>query len=199
MLVSGSGRRGGSCCVLCAESSEVCMVHVLAHELSKCSPPRRVYAPRPLAALFAALSPASPLYLISLLLAQPCPGDQHEYGGRGNRSSGDCFTAAPNIDHSQPFVKRDISDWLCWLREHVGFDGWRCVGVCVGGEGGERRSTSALLSAEAPVPACCLCANAGLACLPQPSPPSPCGQHFLPMGSSPNQLRPASLPAGWTL
>ncbi|KAL4435447.1 hypothetical protein ABPG77_006209 [Micractinium sp. CCAP 211/92] len=52
-------------------------------------------------------------------------GDQHEYGGRGNLSSGEFFDAAPNIDHSQPFVKRDLSEWLVWLREHVGFDGWR--------------------------------------------------------------------------
>ncbi|GAB4821757.1 hypothetical protein N2152v2_008803 [Parachlorella kessleri] len=52
-------------------------------------------------------------------------GDQGEYGGRGNRSSGDCFGAAPNIDHSQSFVKRDLCEWLVWLRKHVGFDGWR--------------------------------------------------------------------------
>jgi hypothetical protein len=52
-------------------------------------------------------------------------GDQAEYGGRGNLSSGESFGAAPNIDHSQDFVKRDLSKWLCWLREHVGFDGWR--------------------------------------------------------------------------
>jgi hypothetical protein len=54
-------------------------------------------------------------------------GDQSEYGGRGNRSSGDCFGAAPNIDHSQAFVKRDLCEWMIWLRQHVGFDGWRWV------------------------------------------------------------------------
>lgn len=52
-------------------------------------------------------------------------GDQHEYGGRGNKSSGDSFDAAPNIDHSQEFVKRDLCEWMQWLRNHVGFDGWR--------------------------------------------------------------------------
>ncbi|PSC70086.1 alpha amylase domain [Micractinium conductrix] len=52
-------------------------------------------------------------------------GDQAEYGGRGNLSSGEFFGAAPNIDHSQDFVKRDLSEWLVWLRQHVGFDGWR--------------------------------------------------------------------------
>jgi hypothetical protein len=56
-------------------------------------------------------------------------GDQSEYGGRGNRSSGESFSAAPNIDHSQPFVKRDLCEWMIYLRQHVGFDGWRCVGL----------------------------------------------------------------------
>lgn len=36
--------------------------------------------------------------------------------GRGNKSSGDCFHAAPNIDHSQDFVRKDLTEWLCWLR-----------------------------------------------------------------------------------
>lgn len=36
--------------------------------------------------------------------------------GRGNKSSGDNFHAAPNIDHSQDFVRKDIKEWLCWLR-----------------------------------------------------------------------------------
>lgn len=52
-------------------------------------------------------------------------GDDGNFHGRGNRSSGDHFAAAPNIDHSQGFVKRDLSEWLVWLRQHVGFDGWR--------------------------------------------------------------------------
>lgn len=52
-------------------------------------------------------------------------GDDPNFRGKGNRSSGDHFAAAPNIDHSQPFVKRDLSEWLAWLRTHVGFDGWR--------------------------------------------------------------------------
>lgn len=52
--------------------------------------------------------------------------DQYEFKGRGNRSSGDCFGAAPNIDHSQDFVKKDLQEWLAWLRsKDVGFDGWR--------------------------------------------------------------------------
>uniref|UniRef100_A0A0A0KVT9 alpha-amylase n=1 Tax=Cucumis sativus TaxID=3659 RepID=A0A0A0KVT9_CUCSA len=38
---------------------------------------------------------------------------------------GDIFHAAPNIDHSQDFVRRDIKEWLNWLRNDIGFDGWR--------------------------------------------------------------------------
>ncbi|CAL5229985.1 g13418 [Coccomyxa viridis] len=51
--------------------------------------------------------------------------DDHNFGGRGGPASGDCFSAAPNIDHAQPFVKRDLCEWMSWLRSHVGFDGWR--------------------------------------------------------------------------
>ena len=39
--------------------------------------------------------------------------------------AGDIFHAAPNIDHSQDFVRRDIKEWLNWLRNDIGFDGWR--------------------------------------------------------------------------
>nr|GMD46869.1 alpha-amylase 3, chloroplastic isoform X2 [Ipomoea batatas] len=45
--------------------------------------------------------------------------------GRGNKSSGENFHAAPNIDHSQEFVRKDLKEWLCWLREEIGYDGWR--------------------------------------------------------------------------
>lgn len=52
-------------------------------------------------------------------------GDDPNFGGTGNKSTGDLFHAAPNIDHTQPFVRRDICDWLNWLRDTAGFDGWR--------------------------------------------------------------------------
>lgn len=52
-------------------------------------------------------------------------GDDPNYHGAGNRSSGDIFTSAPNVDHSQGFVKQDVSEWLQWLRTEIGFDGWR--------------------------------------------------------------------------
>ncbi|EPS68543.1 plastid alpha-amylase, partial [Genlisea aurea] len=51
--------------------------------------------------------------------------DDPNFQGRGNRSSGDFFHAAPNIDHSQDFVRKDIKEWMRWLREEIGYDGWR--------------------------------------------------------------------------
>ncbi|CAI7847674.1 unnamed protein product, partial [Closterium sp. NIES-53] len=51
--------------------------------------------------------------------------DDPNFHGRGNPSSGDIFHAAPNIDHSQDFVRKDICEWLRWLRADVGYDGWR--------------------------------------------------------------------------
>lgn len=51
--------------------------------------------------------------------------DDPNFQGRGNPSNGDIFHAAPNIDHSQDFVRRDIKEWLNWLRNDIGFDGWR--------------------------------------------------------------------------
>ncbi|XP_057448311.1 alpha-amylase 3, chloroplastic-like isoform X2 [Lotus japonicus] len=51
--------------------------------------------------------------------------DDPHFQGRGNNSSGDNFHAAPNIDHSQEFVRKDLKEWLCWLRNEIGYDGWR--------------------------------------------------------------------------
>jgi len=51
--------------------------------------------------------------------------DDPHFQGRGNKSSGDNFHAAPNIDHSQEFVRNDLKEWLCWMRKEVGYDGWR--------------------------------------------------------------------------
>lgn len=51
--------------------------------------------------------------------------DDPNFQGRGNPSSGDIFHAAPNVDHSQEFVRKDIKEWLNWLRTDLCFDGWR--------------------------------------------------------------------------
>ena len=37
---------------------------------------------------------------------------------------GIAFTV-PNIDHSQDFVKKDVTEWLQFMRREIGFDGWR--------------------------------------------------------------------------
>jgi len=50
--------------------------------------------------------------------------DNPEYGGRGQPNSGEDYTAAPNIDHSQAFVREDLKTWMKWMRSK-GFDGWR--------------------------------------------------------------------------
>ncbi|KAJ8762258.1 hypothetical protein K2173_007414 [Erythroxylum novogranatense] len=46
-------------------------------------------------------------------------------GGLGNKSSGDNFSGVSNIDHSQEFVRKDITGWLKWLRYEIGFHDFR--------------------------------------------------------------------------
>uniref|UniRef100_A0A803MX32 Alpha-amylase n=1 Tax=Chenopodium quinoa TaxID=63459 RepID=A0A803MX32_CHEQI len=46
-------------------------------------------------------------------------------GGLGNRSTGDNFNGVPNIDHTQSFVRKDISEWLRWLLNKIGFQDFR--------------------------------------------------------------------------
>eukprot|EP00262_Sarcandra_glabra_P006628 TRINITY_DN1898_c0_g1_i1.p1 TRINITY_DN1898_c0_g1~~TRINITY_DN1898_c0_g1_i1.p1 ORF type:complete len:418 (+),score=62.92 TRINITY_DN1898_c0_g1_i1:519-1772(+) len=46
-------------------------------------------------------------------------------GGLGSQSTGDNFHGVPNIDHSQPFVRKDIIGWLQWLRKSIGFQDFR--------------------------------------------------------------------------
>lgn len=47
-----------------------------------------------------------------------------EFGGKGNHKTGEDYTAAPNIDHTNDKVQDDIKQWLNHLRS-VGFTGWR--------------------------------------------------------------------------
>lgn len=47
-----------------------------------------------------------------------------EFGGRGHHKTGEDYTAAPNIDHTNDKVQEDIIGWLNHLRK-VGFAGWR--------------------------------------------------------------------------
>jgi alpha-amylase len=47
------------------------------------------------------------------------------FGGTGARKAQEDYTAAPNIDHTQERVRRDVAEWMRWLRSSIGFDGWR--------------------------------------------------------------------------
>mmetsp|Transcript_26573 Transcript_26573/g.67656 ORF Transcript_26573/g.67656 Transcript_26573/m.67656 type:complete len:709 (-) Transcript_26573:349-2475(-) len=47
------------------------------------------------------------------------------YGGRGGPKQGDDYAAAPNVDHTQERIRNDLVNWLKYLRQSIGFDGWR--------------------------------------------------------------------------
>jgi alpha-amylase len=47
------------------------------------------------------------------------------WGGRGAHKTGDDYPAAPNIDHTQETIRNDIIEWLRFLKNSIGFDGWR--------------------------------------------------------------------------
>lgn len=47
------------------------------------------------------------------------------FGGTGNPDTGDMFSAAPDIDHTNEAVQNDIIKYLVWLKNEIGFDGWR--------------------------------------------------------------------------
>lgn len=52
-------------------------------------------------------------------------GNQVSYQGEGKPKQTRMFEGAPNIDHSQEFVREDITKWLKWLKDDVKFDGFR--------------------------------------------------------------------------
>jgi len=47
------------------------------------------------------------------------------FGGKGAKKTEDDYVAAPNLDHSQERLRREITSWMKWLKNMVGFDGWR--------------------------------------------------------------------------
>ncbi|KAL1546966.1 alpha-amylase [Salvia divinorum] len=54
-----------------------------------------------------------------------CRDDKKYSDGTGNLDSGEPYPMAPDIDHLNPRVRAELSDWLNWLKSDVGFDGWR--------------------------------------------------------------------------
>jgi len=46
-------------------------------------------------------------------------------GAKGNSDSGKGYHAGRDIDHSSPQVQRSIYQWMSWLKEDIGFSGWR--------------------------------------------------------------------------
>lgn len=48
-----------------------------------------------------------------------------DFGGTGNKDSGEDFHAAPDLDHENPELRSALISWLCFLKNQVGFSGWR--------------------------------------------------------------------------
>lgn len=53
-----------------------------------------------------------------------CKGDEWS-GATGNYDTGDGYSAARDIDHTQAYVRTSITDWMKWLKTTIGYDGWR--------------------------------------------------------------------------
>ena len=48
-----------------------------------------------------------------------------DFGGQGGSPTGDEFSGAPNIDHTNARVREDLAKWFKWLRNDIGFGGVR--------------------------------------------------------------------------
>lgn len=51
--------------------------------------------------------------------------NDYKFQGKGNMSYQTLFNSAPNIDHTQGFVRKDLVEWMLWLKDELSFDGFR--------------------------------------------------------------------------
>jgi len=52
-------------------------------------------------------------------------GDHPVFPGKGGDDSGDTIDIAPDLDHSNEEIREAIVEWLNWLKEDIGFSGYR--------------------------------------------------------------------------
>eukprot|EP00878_Enallax_costatus_P000599 GHUV01000700.1.p1 GENE.GHUV01000700.1~~GHUV01000700.1.p1 ORF type:complete len:487 (+),score=102.77 GHUV01000700.1:167-1627(+) len=52
-------------------------------------------------------------------------GNDPMFGGTGNPDTGDDYGPAPDLDHANPDLRQALKDWLAWLQQDIGFEGWR--------------------------------------------------------------------------